>query len=56
MAGTFKYPGAPLKYGATPWQIRMPAPALGQHNGEIIGARLGLDAQHILALQAKGVI
>jgi len=56
VAGTYKYPGAPLKYGATPWQIRMPAPALGQHNGEILGARLGLDAQRIRALQAKGVI
>ena len=48
-----KYPGAPLKYGATPWQIRMPAPALGQHNGEIFGARLGLDPQRLRALQAQ---
>jgi crotonobetainyl-CoA:carnitine CoA-transferase CaiB-like acyl-CoA transferase len=56
VAGTYKYPGAPLKYGATPWQIRMPAPALGQHNAEIFGARLGLEPQRMRTLQAKGVI
>src|SRR5580704_6324655 len=43
VAGTHKYPGAPLKYGATPWEIRLPAPTLGQHNGEIFGKRLGLS-------------
>ena len=56
MAGTYKYPGAPLKYGATPWRIRMPAPALGQHDAEIFGARLGLQARRLDELKAKGVI
>ena len=56
VAGTHKYPGAPLKYGATPWQIRMPAPLLGQHNAEILGGRLGLDAQRLSQLKTKAVI
>jgi crotonobetainyl-CoA:carnitine CoA-transferase CaiB-like acyl-CoA transferase len=56
VAGTFKYPGAPLKYSATPWHIRMPAPALGQHNAEIFGQRLGLGALRLSDLKAKGVI
>jgi crotonobetainyl-CoA:carnitine CoA-transferase CaiB-like acyl-CoA transferase len=56
IAGTFKYPGAPLKYHATPWEIRMPAPLLGQHNDEIFGKRLGLSAARIAALTRAGVI
>jgi crotonobetainyl-CoA:carnitine CoA-transferase CaiB-like acyl-CoA transferase len=55
-AGTHKYPGAPLKYGATPWTIRMPAPVLGQHNEEIYGRRLGLPPKRIAELKRAGVI
>ena len=33
--GRLKVPGAPLKMSKTPWQTR-PAPALGQHNDEIL--------------------
>ncbi len=56
VAGTHKYPGAPLKYGRTPWEIRRPAPTLGQHNEEIFGARLGLEPAHIDGLRRAGVI
>jgi crotonobetainyl-CoA:carnitine CoA-transferase CaiB-like acyl-CoA transferase len=55
-AGAHKYPGAPLKYSATPWQIRMPAPVLGQHNDEIFGARLGLGAARLAEFRRAGVI
>jgi CoA:oxalate CoA-transferase len=56
LAGTYKYPGAPLKYHATPWEIRMPAPVLGQHNQEIFGQRLGLSAARIAELGRAGVL
>jgi crotonobetainyl-CoA:carnitine CoA-transferase CaiB-like acyl-CoA transferase len=56
VAGTHKYPGAPLKYQRTPWEIRTPAPTLGQHNDEIFGSRLGLSAAQIGELKKKGVI
>jgi crotonobetainyl-CoA:carnitine CoA-transferase CaiB-like acyl-CoA transferase len=56
MAGTHKYPGAPLKYGATPWEIRRPAPTLGQHNEEIFGQRLGLTSARLNELKRTGVI
>jgi crotonobetainyl-CoA:carnitine CoA-transferase CaiB-like acyl-CoA transferase len=56
VAGTHKYPGAPLKYGATPWEIRLPAPTLGQHNDEIFGRRLGLTAARLNELKRTGVI
>ncbi|HEY6395671.1 MAG TPA: CoA transferase [Candidatus Binataceae bacterium] len=55
-AGTHKYPGAPLKFARTPWEIRLPAPALGQHNEEIFGKRLGIDEQRLNELKRKGVI
>jgi crotonobetainyl-CoA:carnitine CoA-transferase CaiB-like acyl-CoA transferase len=32
---TFRYPGAPYRFEATPWQIRHPAPRLGEHNDEV---------------------
>ena len=56
VAGTHKYPGAPLKYGRTPWEIRRPAPTLGQHNEEIFGARLGLKPARLNELKRTGVI
>jgi crotonobetainyl-CoA:carnitine CoA-transferase CaiB-like acyl-CoA transferase len=56
VAGTHKYPGAPLKYGATPWEIRLPAPTLGQHNGEIFSQRLGLSSARLGELKRTGVI
>jgi crotonobetainyl-CoA:carnitine CoA-transferase CaiB-like acyl-CoA transferase len=37
-AGALKYPGAPYKLSRTPWELRLPAPTLGQHNGEVLGA------------------
>ncbi|MGH7933170.1 MAG: CaiB/BaiF CoA transferase family protein [Candidatus Binataceae bacterium] len=55
-AGTHKYPGAPLKYQATPWEIRLPAPTLGQHNGEIFGKRLKLPDVRLAELKQMGVI
>jgi crotonobetainyl-CoA:carnitine CoA-transferase CaiB-like acyl-CoA transferase len=56
VAGTHKYPGAPVKYSRTPWQIRMPAPTLGQHNAEIFGGQLGMTSARIEELTRNGVI
>jgi crotonobetainyl-CoA:carnitine CoA-transferase CaiB-like acyl-CoA transferase len=56
VAGTQTYPGAPLKYHATPWEMRMPAPTLGQHNAQILGGRLGLDQAKLNELRRVGAI
>jgi crotonobetainyl-CoA:carnitine CoA-transferase CaiB-like acyl-CoA transferase len=50
------YPGAPFRLSATPWQIRAPAPRLGEHNAAIYGTELGLSAAERSALQHEGVM
>jgi len=55
-AGKHKYPGAPVKFARTPWEIRMPAPTLGQHNEEIFGGKLGLSKERIAELKSGGVV
>jgi len=34
------YPGAPYQFSRSPWAISRPAPRVGQHNAEILGAQL----------------
>jgi crotonobetainyl-CoA:carnitine CoA-transferase CaiB-like acyl-CoA transferase len=53
--GALQYPGAPYKFSQTPWEIRRPAPLLGQHNTEVYGA-LGLSPEEIDELTKQGVI
>ena len=36
VAGTIRQPGASIRYSATPWELRRPAPLLGQHNAELL--------------------
>ena len=55
MTGAVKYPGAPAKMTKTPWQIRMPAPMLGQHNEEIY-SKMGYGKQELSRLKHAGVI
>jgi crotonobetainyl-CoA:carnitine CoA-transferase CaiB-like acyl-CoA transferase len=50
------YPGAPFRLSATPWQIRGPAPRLGEHNAAIYGNEFGLSVAERAALQQEGVI
>jgi len=55
VAGRVKYPGAPFKMMETPWQIRRPAPLLGQHNHEVLG-KLGYTEEDLVTLRQQGVI
>jgi crotonobetainyl-CoA:carnitine CoA-transferase CaiB-like acyl-CoA transferase len=54
-AGTHKYPGAPFKMSETPWQIKKPAPLLGQHNEEVLSDQ-GYSKEEIVILRQQGVI
>jgi crotonobetainyl-CoA:carnitine CoA-transferase CaiB-like acyl-CoA transferase len=34
---SFRYPGAPYRFSATPWEISRRAPRLGEHDTEVLG-------------------
>ncbi len=55
-AGELVYPGAPYKLSETPWNIRRPAPRLGEHNEEILCGRLGLAKKDLTGLRTAGII
>ncbi len=56
VTGRQTYPGAPIKIGEDSWQIRRPAPLLGQHNGEIYGDQLGFSKEKFAELRQAGII
>ena len=53
---SFRYPGAPYLFGATPWRVYRRPPIVGEHTGEILKSELGLAADEIAALAAEGMI
>jgi crotonobetainyl-CoA:carnitine CoA-transferase CaiB-like acyl-CoA transferase len=50
------YPGAPIKMGEAPWQVRMPAPTIGQHNIEVYCDQLGYSREDVIRLRESNVI
>ena len=55
-AGTYRYPGAPYKWSEAKWEVRYPAPLLGQHNQEILQSKLGYSHAEIARLRGAGVV
>ena len=55
-AGPVSMVNVPVKLSATPGSIRRPAPALGQHSGEILREVLNLPESEIAALFEAGVV
>ena len=53
---TVKVVANPVRLSETPVDYRTAPPLLGQHTAEILGELLGLDAEAIAALRAKGVV
>lgn len=56
VAGAADYPGMGPKLSEMEYEIRRPAPLLGQHNAEIYGAELGCTAAELAQMAAEGVI
>jgi crotonobetainyl-CoA:carnitine CoA-transferase CaiB-like acyl-CoA transferase len=54
--GEVLHPGIVPRLVEAPGRIRWPGPAVGAHNGEVLGGLLGLSAQEIDSLAAEGVI
>lgn len=55
-AGTVTMPGRTMIMSETPWQLRRPAPTLGQHNAEVYGDELGFSSQKLAQLRTSGTI
>jgi crotonobetainyl-CoA:carnitine CoA-transferase CaiB-like acyl-CoA transferase len=53
---TFTYVGAPTLAEECPWRTGPRAPLPGEHNDQVLGAQLGLSAERIKELGAKGTI
>ncbi len=54
--GKVKYPGAPFHMEGTPWQVKRPAPTLGEHNRELLGEPFGYSDIDLSRLRAMEVI
>jgi crotonobetainyl-CoA:carnitine CoA-transferase CaiB-like acyl-CoA transferase len=51
-----RFPGAPFRFSETPWEVKGPAPRLGQHNTEIFSDRLGYPDSMLKRLKSDGVL
>ena len=56
VAGRQTVANSPLRFSATPVELRGPAPLLGQHTEEVLSGVLGLTEGEMEALRAEGVI
>lgn len=54
--GLHPQPSMPIRDGAGPVAIRTAAPALGEHNGEVLSGLLGLSCAEIAQLASEGII
>jgi crotonobetainyl-CoA:carnitine CoA-transferase CaiB-like acyl-CoA transferase len=54
--GTVRLAGTPLNLSATPAQMRLPPPLLGEHTDAILARLLGLDDRAIAELHREGVV
>ena len=55
-AGPADYPGMGPKLSGMPYQVRRPAPLLGQHNTEVYVDELGFTPEELVQLKASGTI
>jgi crotonobetainyl-CoA:carnitine CoA-transferase CaiB-like acyl-CoA transferase len=56
ISGPLRMPGSVFKLSDTPGDPSVPAPFLGEHNGEIYGGLLGFSEAKIEELAGKEVI
>ena len=56
LAGELAMPNSPLRFSATPVELKRPAPVLGQHTDEVLQSLLALPAAELEILRREGVI
>jgi len=56
VAGKMKSPGSAYRFSESPWQLRRPAPLLGQHNEEIYCDRLSYGRDELVKMREAGII
>jgi CoA:oxalate CoA-transferase len=54
--GQVRMAGCPIKLSMTPSTVQAPAPALGQHSGEVLAQWLGMSSEQVEELRASGII
>lgn len=54
-AGEFEMPGRPFIMNDSPWELRRPAPLLGEHTDDVL-REVGFDDAGIRALRSEGVV
>jgi crotonobetainyl-CoA:carnitine CoA-transferase CaiB-like acyl-CoA transferase len=55
-AGALTYPGAPYKLSEAGFELRKPAPLLGQHNGEVYRELMGYTEKDLCLLRRNSII
>ena len=55
-AGPVRFAGFPYKLSATPAEVWLPPPLLGQHTDEVLTGLLGYSATEIASLHREGVV
>jgi crotonobetainyl-CoA:carnitine CoA-transferase CaiB-like acyl-CoA transferase len=53
---SFRYPGAPYLFNATPWRVYRRPPLTAEHSAAILRDELGIDSAEIAVLASEGVI
>jgi crotonobetainyl-CoA:carnitine CoA-transferase CaiB-like acyl-CoA transferase len=55
-AGSIEVPRVPMRFSAAKVESPRPAPGLGEHNTEVLGALLGFSEEKLAALIKDGVL
>jgi crotonobetainyl-CoA:carnitine CoA-transferase CaiB-like acyl-CoA transferase len=56
LLGDLEVPGFALKYSAFPEDLKLEAPTLGEHNGEILRRYLGYGVERVAELERSGAL
>jgi formyl-CoA transferase len=55
-AGAIQFPGFPYKFSATPAQVDLAPPLLGQHTREVLVELLGYSPERVADFESRGVV